>query len=677
MSEDDTPSAARSFIALAALAAVLLSSIVRARIHVELAYRSIEPVRWFVGGFIGDVAVIAAAVTPALWVSSFKRLRLAGAIGFGAFVIIFLFANLALSEAVTVLGGPLRPEDFRGALAMSTLLRSVATRRGAVAVLVVIGAALAIPLLVTVLVPRPFAKFKATHAAAVAVAALMAMPFFESAHRIQSGRNCVWAFVRLARQERQSVVSGQSEVTYPGIDESGIRELTALPPNDYISNSYPMAHFESRAISRPTTHPNIVIIAMESMRAEEMGCYGADPPGLTPNIDALAREGVRVDPAYSNGTYTASAEISLLYGLPPLPTEVLLSSRPDVALTGLPEILRASGWKDFFWIHDGDSNFYRRDLFYKRRGIIMIDGREFPQSAPSTNWGFSDRTLARVAVDVFDHARPPFGAFVLTVTNHHAYQLPADSSGQFITPEIKRAREAEVRPRILPMLQTIHYTDEAIGDFFRLARKRPWFANTIFVLTGDHGLALPPLGRPIDSAPALNEILHRVPLIFYSPLLRGGYTLAGPASHVDVMPTLLGLAGVALPRSGIGVDLFAPDEVQRRSVVLWTPHSRTVVVRTARRLYLATYPSDELMVRGEPNELLVDPIHDAGGTHDLAAEEPETVHRCRRIARVYVALYPWLVVNGHSGVPPDVLSGRTKVQPPVLAQNPDRATLAN
>src|SRR5437868_1654937 len=144
--------------------------------------------------------------------------------------------------------------------------------------------------------------------------------------------------------------------------------------------------------------PNIVIVLMESLRTSEVGAYGGNPPNLTPSLDALARDGIRVDDMFSCGTYTAAAELALWYGMPPVPRETLITSRPHVDITGLPEILRGAGWNTMLWLHGGDLDFYRRDLFYLPRGFRVVDARAFPKDDPSTNWGYSDRALARHAI---------------------------------------------------------------------------------------------------------------------------------------------------------------------------------------------------------------------------------------------------------------------------------------
>jgi len=139
------------------------------------------------------------------------------------------------------------------------------------------------------------------------------------------------------------------------------------------------------------------------------------------------------------------------------------------------------------------------------------------------------------------------------------------------------------------MLRTLHYTDEAIGYFFELARKQPWYARTVFVLTGDHGLPIAPLDG-LRTFHRFIELRHRVPLIIFSPLLQGGKVVPGPASQIDLLPTLSGLFGVKGDQTGLGRDLLdpatahalavleAPDPLDGQATLVFAPDGESLFV---------------------------------------------------------------------------------------------------
>jgi arylsulfatase A-like enzyme len=334
-----------------------------------------------------------------------------------------------------------------------------------------------------------------------------------------------------------------------------------------------------------------------------------------------------------------------------------MRSRPEVPLSGLPDQLRAAGWRSFLWMHNADTSIYKREQFYIPRGFQMIDERGFPADDPGTNWGKSDKALMRRALDAFDHLAEPFGAMLLTVTNHLPFQVPADAGSRFPVPDELRA---DLLARLgrsgghygAAMLGTIHYTDEAVGAFFAAARTRPWFDRTLFVVSGDHGLPLSPL-EGVAGPHEMAELRHRVPLLMTATWLPGGRVVEDPVSLADLPATILGLLEVPGRRCGPGVDVVALGAADApRPVIGWNDEARQLTIASRGWVYHATIgepvPGGEHPV-GE--ELLVETAPASGQTVD-ASTRARVLEQHRRWARVYLGIYPWLVTSGRAVLPP-------------------------
>ncbi|MGE5716185.1 MAG: LTA synthase family protein [Acidobacteriota bacterium] len=330
-------------------------------------------------------------------------------------------------------------------------------------------------------------------------------------------------------------------------------------------------------------------------------------------------------------------------------------------MTGLPEILRRAGWRSFLWIHDSDQTFFGEDRFFLPRGFRMIDGRDFDPGEPRTNWGFSDLTLARRAAVALDRMEEPFAAMVLTISNHHPFQLPSDAKTRLDVPAAEETGSFRlpgwrslVGRQTVPMLRTVHYTDEVLGDFFDRIRPRPWFSRTVFVVVSDHGLPVAPLGG-VSSLHRFVELRHGVPWILYSPLLPAGPAIPGPSSLADVPPTLLGFLGVSLPASGVGCDRLDPAACDpERPVFSWNEEGEMLTIATASRVFHAVIASERVSGGAGGSlgqEMLFAAQADPEGRHDLSLSEPERVREFRKLARTYLEVYPWLVSHGRSGVP--------------------------
>jgi len=639
---------------------------VRWRIVTHMPLPPGRPLPWFVSGLAQDLAVGALCGALVLAFARTPRREAAARLVLGAALIAGAAAHFAFGEAVIFFGHPPRWEDLGIGLDPTFLKSTASGSLLRVFLLCLAGAAAALGALA--LLSRRARRSRAT-AGRLALAGLAAGAAALGLARFDPGGTGREPVVALGIAWRERLPPGHGLVFTPTREfaETSVRELVPfvaekdfLDPRFPLSRGAPEPRGEGPALPGGVS-PNVVFFVMEGLQAQEVGAYGGKPAGLTPNLDRLAREGIRFDRAYSNGTHTPEGELALWYGVLPDPYSHVITDHPEAALSGLPDLLSAAGWKSLLWIYGGDvANFYRRDRFYPRRGFRVIERSDFPAGGAQTSWGYSDVALARRAAAALDGAAEPFAAMVLTVTNHIPFVVPEDgatampwqpgSAGFLKLP----GSAEEFSTGFTPMLNTAHYSDEAVGEFLRLSRGKPWFNRTLFVFTGDHGLAMANVRRGM-TAHQWEELRHRVPLILYSPLLPGGGVVAGPVSHADVMPTLLSLAHIGAPRAGAGAGLLDSRQAgPGRPILTWSAEGGTVSVITGSRIYHAVVPR-EPPPPGHPvrieSEWLVDPAADPSGARNLAAAEPQSASAMRRLARVYMQVYPWLVTDGRSGNP--------------------------
>jgi arylsulfatase A-like enzyme/uncharacterized membrane protein YphA (DoxX/SURF4 family) len=604
-----------SFAEVLGAAALACGFAIRLRLHAVSPLPSAEPVRWLLAGAVDDLALLCAGAVLCLLLLG--RLPRVAAAVFATFAFLATILTFLWSEALVYFGHPPRRMELSIGWDASFLEKSLDAGFVLRATLLLLALAGAVA----------FSTWRARR---------IPPPLRERSLAILAASACVLAALPLPIHLR--LTSRHPLLVLPGLfhDPAAARTDGVAPSFRRLRSSggsgiRAAAPASPRAAGAPAVpaglRPNVVFLLLEGVRSEELGAWGG-LEGLSPHLDDLARHGVRVDRAFSPGTHTPEGELALWYGLLASPHSLILSEEPDRPRDGLPEILARAGWKSFLWIHNGDQNFYRRDRFYDARGFRTIDGRDFDPREPRTNWGYTDKVLMRAAVRAFDRLKEPFAAMALTVSNHHPFQLPADAStsyeppgtalGEFVS-GLGLARALGLRTA--SMLKTIHYTDEAVGSFFDLARSRPWFQRTIFVISGDHGLPITPLG----GAPTPHHfasLRHQVPLVFFSPLFAGGTVLGGPASLADVPATLLGLLGLG-GSAGDGRDLFA-REPAGTPVIAWNDEGRTVTAAYRDFVYHATLePDDDGTVRATEESLFS--ARDAAGEADLAPREPEAL----------------------------------------------------
>jgi hypothetical protein len=173
------------------------------------------------------------------------------------------------------------------------------------------------------------------------------------------------------------------------------------------------------------------------------------------------------------------------------------------------------------------------------------------------------------------------------------------------------------------------FLDHALGAFVDGASREPWFADTVFLFYGDHGLpASAPHIPPGDAAAGLAHF--HVPLLIWGPgLVPGGRRVDTVASELDVLPTAASLAGVPCVNSGLGRDLLDPafDGMRYAFTAGDQSSSPKLGLIGADRAF-------GMFANGTGKRLIALGGGDAGA--DLLAREPETAARMEALC---VALY--------------------------------------
>ena len=302
--------------------------------------------------------------------------------------------------------------------------------------------------------------------------------------------------------------------------------------------------------AEPMRRMNVVLVSVESLGAEFLGVYG-DKRGLTPHLDRLSAESLWYAGVYSTGNRTVRGLEALSLSLPPTPGQSIVRRPRNAGLFTVGSVLRRQGYEAVF-AYGGYGYFDNMNAYFGANGYRTIDRREIPASRVEFEnaWGVADEHLYDQVIadlDAVHTADPQRRSFVhvMTTSNHRPYTYPA---GRIDIPS-GSGREGAVK-----------YTDYAIGRFIERARARPWFADTLFVLTADHGA----------NARGTNEIpidKYRIPLFFYAPGKVAPQRVDRLMSQIDILPTALGLLNVPYDSKFLGRDMRrAPPESDRAFV---------------------------------------------------------------------------------------------------------------
>lgn len=296
-----------------------------------------------------------------------------------------------------------------------------------------------------------------------------------------------------------------------------------------------------RSPDRVDPRRDVVLVLVDTLRADHLGVAGHAARDATPGLDRLARQGAWFRDAHSAAPWTPPSTRSLLTSLDPA-VHGLDRDAGEYATTipGLPErlqtlaqLLGRSGYRTCAVTGGGGvSRSYGLDRgfesWYEPEKVTGIDVA-----------GGVDRALAWL-----DAVPAGERTFLLL----HTYEVHLPNTHHLFAAEEKgddAARAAAAYDGDLA------FADRELGRFFRGLEERGRFQRSLVVVTSDHGENLFDrvlAGRGVEHGHHLHGELTRVPLVFVAPGLvppRG--PLAGTVSLLDVVPTVLSLVGAARP----------------------------------------------------------------------------------------------------------------------------------
>ncbi|MGZ3773454.1 MAG: LTA synthase family protein [Pseudobdellovibrionaceae bacterium] len=294
---------------------------------------------------------------------------------------------------------------------------------------------------------------------------------------------------------------------------------------------------------RPTVPQNVVIIILESFGDEYLG--PVDGKSYTPFLDSLKSKALVFNNAYANGRRSIEGIGAIMAGIPALMNEPFISSHfTSNYFLGLGTLLNQKNYSTSFF-HGGHNGTMYFDSFMRSAGVEKYFGaQEYGNSADDDGvWGIWDEPFLQWMITKLDSMPQPFMTSVFTLSSHQPFKVPEKYKADF--PEGS-----------IPILKTVAYTDFALKKFFSEAEKKPWFKNTLFLITADHTSLH--YRHEYD-----NDIgNYKVPLFLFHP----SYSFAKVdtdkvVQQVDILPTVLDFLGIAeKDKNYLGSSMFVEGD---------------------------------------------------------------------------------------------------------------------
>ena len=315
-----------------------------------------------------------------------------------------------------------------------------------------------------------------------------------------------------------------------------------------------------RVVGKVRTEPlNVVLVVMESFTARLVGCLGGRP-ALSPELDRLATEGVLLENCYATGERTIQALEAAVSSFPPLPgAGVVMRPQARQGFATLARVLKEREYATLF-LYGGQGIFDHMRVFFVANGFdSFIEEKDFGSPVFRGAWGVSDEDLFARADQEFrrlDREGRRFFATILTVSLHSPWEYPRGRIDPL-------PADTPVPPGFeLAELNNFLYADYAIGKFMRAARNAPYFANTLFVFVGDHGVHL----RGRDLIPVEE---YRVPALFLAPAHIQSQRISSVTSQIDLPATVMGILGGEYRSPFFGQDVLNQQPNDPFAIVIY------------------------------------------------------------------------------------------------------------
>lgn len=273
---------------------------------------------------------------------------------------------------------------------------------------------------------------------------------------------------------------------------------------------------------------------------------------ITPNLNQLAEQGEYFNNYYSEIAEgnTADAEFSTMNSLYPLPDTVAFITKAQNQYYALPKLLDQNGYYTAV-MHGDVATFWNRSNMYPALGYDQqFSSTSYKITRPVGFDGLGDQDFFQQSMPFLKNLNQPFLATMITLSSHTPFTLPSDLQ------TLNIPADSVLNQTQKEYVQSIHYTDQALGQFFDSLKQVGLYNNSIFVIYGDHNAFI----GTADSA------TNHVPLVILAPGSNITGTNSEPGSHIDLYPTVADLLGITPPKNVLGQDLFTtktPVAVQR------------------------------------------------------------------------------------------------------------------
>ena len=345
---------------------------------------------------------------------------------------------------------------------------------------------------------------------------------------------------------RKGSVDIQSD--YPADKALARAQQLLIAPEEIVPDeNYPL--MRKPASAREPKDINFYIVLLEGWHPYYVDSLSGNHFGVTPVFDEIVKNGVNFTNAYAVGLRSIFGFAGVLAGVPLVPGLPMFGYGLELTyFFRFPGALADAGWNTFF-AQTSNRDSYRLCALASYLGAQGSYGNEdmkellpYIDKAP---FGYDYDALMFGADQAEKRTARNFMGMVFTGITHAPF---ARTLTQF--DKYKGGTWDD------GFKNTLYFSDWSVGQLLKRAQEEGWFDNTVFVFVADHTSGGP------DSDSLYNKF--RIPLVFYAPKILKPRTVDYVVSQLDIMPTLYNMAGLDVPYTALGRDMFDERDADKR-----------------------------------------------------------------------------------------------------------------
>jgi phosphoglycerol transferase MdoB-like AlkP superfamily enzyme len=319
-------------------------------------------------------------------------------------------------------------------------------------------------------------------------------------------------------------------------NEAKVKEVTLIDEhlsNTIIHNFLTKEQEDIPIFIKPKNNQqvNVIVIILEFFSNKVIEPLGG-VPGITPNFNKLAKEGILFNNFYASGNRSDKGIAALLAAYPTLigPYSILYFPEKMENLDFLTHYFNKNNYQTHFY-YAGEADFYNtKTLVLHSNFNHLVSVTDFPSSAKQQKWGIPDHLFYERVVTDIKTFTSPFFLVTYNISSHPPYDIPGISKRDY-----KNA---------------ITYSDQQLGGFVKQLRETPFWDNTLLIITSDHGT------KGFTETSISNPLSHQIPMLWIGGVIDTSFVNENIGNQTDLTATLVQQLGWNYTSNPFSKNLF-------------------------------------------------------------------------------------------------------------------------